>query len=329
MTSTAEKEMRLQVTARRPEAVDVLSLTLAEPGGEALPPGEPGAHIALRLGDRLVRQYSLCNGPGETSHYMIAVKCEAASRGGSDAVHRLRVGDVVPVAPPVNRFPLDRGARHLVLLAGGIGVTPLLSMAKDAAGRGQSFELHYFARTPEHAAFHGDLAGGALGANVTFHFGVAPEAVGGRMDAILGNAPGDSQIYICGPGPFIDRARIVANDHTAASAVHWESFSAEPGTKDDGKEMAAPAKGFEVRLARTGKTLHVGPNDTILQVLQENGVMVDCSCMEGVCGLCITAVLEGEPDHRDEVLTEDEKRDGGHMTVCVSRSKGEVIVLDL
>ncbi|WP_119462604.1 PDR/VanB family oxidoreductase [Rhodospirillaceae bacterium SYSU D60014] len=325
MTSPTAKEMRLQVTALHPEAIDILSLTLADPDGLALPPAGPGAHITLRLAEKLVRQYSLYNGPGEKRHYHIAVKREADSRGGSEAVHRLRVGDIVRVAPPDNKFPLDRSARHLVLLAGGIGITPLLSMAKDARRRGQSFELHYFARTPQHAAFHDFLASHVFASHVQFHFGVEADAVGARMDALLRGAPTGSQLYVCGPNAFIDRARSVAASCQALSAVHWESFTAEPGSRP----AAEATSGFAVRLARTGKTLRVDPGKTILQVLQENGVAVDCSCMEGVCGLCITRVLEGEPEHRDEVLSDEERRSGDLMTVCVSGCKGDLLVLDI
>lgn len=325
MTSSAAKEMRLQVTTLRVEAADILSLTLAHPEGAPLPPIEPGAHIALRLGDGLIRQYSLCNGPGEAREYHIAVKREPASRGGSAAVHRLTVGDMVPVTAPVNRFPVDPSARHLILLAGGIGITPLVCMAKDALRRGQSFELHYFARSQGHAAFHDLLTAGALAHHTTFHFGIASDGVGARMEALLDSAPAGSKLYVCGPDAFIEVARVLGGAHPMLSAVHWESFAAERGAG----AAAEGSSGFAVRLARSGRTLQVAPDKTILQVLQENGVVVDCSCMEGVCGLCITSVLEGEPEHRDEVLTDEEKARGDQMTICVSRCRGELLVLDI
>lgn len=309
----------------RQEAIDILSLTLADPGGRALPPADPGAHITLRLTEMLARQYSLCNGVDEEGHYHIAVKREPNSRGGSEAVHRLRVGDIVRVMPPVNNFPLDRAARHLVFLAGGIGITPFISMVKDARRRGQSFELHYFARTPQHAAFYDFLAGPVLAPHVDFHFGVEADSVAERMDALLREVPNGSQLYVCGPSAFINRARSVAASHQNVSAVRWESFAGEPASHPATEFNV----GFSVHLARTGKTLQVDPDKTVLQVLQENGIAVDCSCMEGVCGLCVTPVLEGQLDHRDEVLSDEEKRSGKFMAVCVSRCKGDLLVLDI
>lgn len=173
----AAGEMLLQVVDRRQEADDVVSLRLVDPAGAPLPAFTPGAHIAVRLGENLIRQYSLCNGPDESDTYSIAVKREVQSRGGSAAVHRLGRGDVVTATLPVNAFGVDWSAPHLVLLAGGIGITPLLSMARHALRRGHSFELHYFARSREHAAFHGALADGPLASHVIFHFGLEAGAV--------------------------------------------------------------------------------------------------------------------------------------------------------
>jgi len=321
----AAGEMQLQVTSRRREAEDVLSLRLADPHGARLPGFTPGAHIALRLGEGLVRQYSLCNGPGEEGAYLIAVKREAQSRGGSAAVHRLAQGDVIAATSPVNAFEVDWSAPHLVLLAGGIGITPLLSMARHAVQRGHSFELHYFARSSAHAAFHGLLADGPMAPHVVFHFGVEPAAVSARLDELLSNRPVGSHLYVCGPVPFMDQARKIADGCANLSAVHWEYFT-PPTPTAEARADSAPCT---VLLARSGKTFEVSADKSILQVLIENGVVVDSSCMEGVCGLCATRVLEGEPDHRDEVLSDDERRCGQLMTVCVSRARGGLLVLDL
>jgi vanillate monooxygenase ferredoxin subunit len=317
-------EMQLQVTALRPEATDILSMRLADPIGTPLPAFTPGAHIALRLGEGLVRQYSLCNGPDDGTAYLIAVKREAQSRGGSAAVHRLSDGDLVAVTPPVNAFPVDWSAPHLLLLAGGIGITPLLSMARHALQRGHSFELHYFARSPEHAAFRSTLCEGALAAHVEFHFGVEADAIGRHLQDLLGSCRAGSHLYLCGPGPFMDQARAIAARCPRLAAVRWEYFA--PSRTP---EPASDASSFAVRLARSGRTLEVPVDKTILQVLIENGVEVDSSCMEGVCGLCLTRVLEGEPDHRDEVLSDEERRRCDLMTVCVSRARGRLLVLDL
>lgn len=345
MRVAASSTLSLAVTARRMEAKDVLSLTLADPDGGMLPDPEPGAHVILRLGEGLVRQYSLCNGPGEAGYYQIAVKREEQSRGGSVAVHALQVGDTLAVGAPVNNFPLDRTAPALVLLAAGIGITPLLSMAKDAADRGQAFELHYFARDKERAAFHDLLVEASFSDRVSFHFGVGRDRVPSRIDEVLAAAPAGAQVYICGPAPFIETARTAVERCPELGGAFWESFGpaksksaddAGPGDGADqsggnqsGGNQSSGDEPFEVVLARSGKTLTVPANKTVLQVLAENGVMVDTSCMEGVCGLCVTDVLEGEPDHRDEVLTDEERRQGNLMTVCVSRCKGPRIVLDI
>lgn len=320
-------DMQLRVIGRRAEAVDILSMRLAAPAGGPLPSWTPGAHIALRLGEGLVRQYSLCNGPEDGAEYVIAVKREPCSRGGSEAVHRLRDGDLVTVAPPVNAFQVDWSASHLVLLAGGIGITPLLSMARHALRRGHSFELHYFVRSLEHAAFRDELRAGALAAHADFHVGVEADAIEAYLRTLLQSRRPGSHLYLCGPGPFMDRARSIAADCPGLADVRWEYFAASPETV--AAAAAAQSTSFVIRLARCGKTLEVPADKTILQVLIENGVAVDSSCMEGVCGLCVTRVLEGEPDHRDEVLSPEERRRCDLMTVCVSRAKGGLLVLDL
>ncbi len=321
----ASGEMQLQVIDRRHEADDVLSLRLAAADGAALPAFTPGAHIALRLGEGLVRQYSLCNGPDERGAYAIAVKREAESRGGSVAMHRLVPGDVVAAAAPVNAFTVDWSAPHLVLLAGGIGITPLLSMARHALQRGHSFELHYFARSAAHAAFHGVLADGPLGAHVVFHFGIQPDAVSALLQELLPTRRTGAHLYVCGPAAFMDEARRIAAGCASLAGIHWEYFTPAAHAPAAGGASAA----CTVRLARSGKTVAVPADKSILQVLIENGVAMDWSCMEGVCGLCATRVLEGEPDHRDEVLSDDDRRCGGLMTVCVSRARGGLLVLDL
>lgn len=320
----AAGEMKLEVIGRRHEADDVLSLRLADPGGAPLPGVTPGAHIALRLGESLVRQYSLCNGPDDSAAYLIAVKREAQSRGGSAAVHCLAQGDVVAAAPPVNAFAVDWSAPHLAFLAGGIGITPLLSMAQHALRRGHSFELHYFARSPSHAAFHGALTDGPLAPHVSFHFGIDSDAVSSRLKDLLLTRRAGSHLYVCGPTPFMDEARRIAAGCANLTGIHWEYFTPPAPAPQTGGSTACT-----VRLARSGKTLEVPADKSILQVLIENAVAVDSSCMEGVCGLCATRVLEGEPDHRDEALSDDDRQRGSLMTVCVSRARGGVLVLDL
>lgn len=320
--SPAGAEMRLRVASVRTEAIDIVSLELVDPDGGRLPAATPGSHIHLRLGEDLVRQYSICNGPGDDRAYRIAVKREPASRGGSAAVHALRPGDIVAASRPLNNFEVDWRAERLVLVAGGIGITPLLAMARHALHRGHPFGLHYFARSPEHAAFHGLLREEMPG-RVSFHFGVAPERVGQHLRDVIGTGPGNAQLYLCGPRAFMDVARSVSESCPNISAVKWEYFMASD------KPPGGDAEGFAVRLAQSGKTFDVPPGKTILEVLRENGVEVEYSCREGMCGMCMTEVLEGEPDHRDDFLDEGVKRDGDLMMICVSRCKGKLLVLNL
>jgi len=320
--------MKLRVTERVVEAADIVSLRLADPAGATLPAAPPGAHVVLRLAEGLARQYSLCNGPGETAAFQIAVKREAASRGGSEAVHRLAPGDAVEVSAPVDRFPLDRHASHLVLLGGGIGITPLLSMAADATHRGQPCELHYFARDEENVAFREKLSEDALAWCTRLHLGLDAAGTGARLDELLKAAPAGAQVYACGPAPFIECARALTAATAGLGEFHWESFSPAEGEPQPAHDAGSADGTFTVRLARSGKVLRVEAGKSVLQVLQANGVMVDNSCMEGTCGLCATRVLAGIPEHRDEVLTDKEK-EAGDMCLCVSRSRTEEIVLDL
>ena len=325
MRSQATASLNLRVSAVCMEAEDILSLKLAHPSGSSLPDAGPGAHITLQLNGGYLRQYSICNNPITDGFYHIAVKREAESRGGSAAIHSLCEGDTISVRPPTNNFVLDRSASHLILLAGGIGITPLLGMAKDAWSRRQSFEIHYFARDAQYAAFVNLLKESPFSDCVQFHFGVDLGEVWRSFEALLGKAPAKSQLYVCGPAGFIELARSMAKARENLSAVFWESFSS--GTR----QLSDPAFGheFKVKLAGTDQVFAVPSEKTVLQVLQENGVTIDSSCMEGVCGLCATRVLEGEPDHRDEVLTDSERREDKLMTVCVSRCKGELIVLEV
>lgn len=298
------------------ETSNVVSLRLARADGGELPAFTPGSHIKLRLGPDLLRQYSLCNGPDEMCAYVIAVKREEASRGGSATVHRLSVGDTISVSPPVDAFPLDWSAGHLLLLAGGIGLTPLLSMARHAVARGHAFSLHYFARSEEEAAFAGVLADADFSGRVQFHFGLSGKDAQSRLAEILDGAPDDAHAYICGPRAFMDAARRLAEGRLGAAAVHWESFGGGSAVAS-----AATDGSFQIQIGRGGPVVTVPSNRTILQALQAEGFDVECSCLEGVCGMCATNVLEGVPDHRDEFLTDEAKESNEMMMVCVSRAQ--------
>jgi vanillate O-demethylase ferredoxin subunit len=305
-------------------AIDVKLCRLEPVAGGELPAASPGAHIDVHVAPGIVRQYSLCGGPADRSSYVIAVKLEPESRGGSRHIHEnFAAGATLWISAPRNHFPLDIQAGRHLLLAGGIGVTPLLSMARHLQAASGDFHLHYFARSVEHAAFDTVLRDAALSGRVTLHYGLDAAEVDERLDAILAS-PGDAEhLYVCGPRAFMDAALRRAQPDWPSARVHTEYFSAKLAQDDD-----AEPRSFHVRLARTGGEYEVGPDQSIVSALAQHEVYIDTSCEEGLCGTCIVDVLDGIPDHRDEVLSDDEKRAGTRIVPCVSRSKSKVIVLD-
>jgi len=317
---------KLTVTVRavRDEALDVRSFELVAAEGSALPPFTPGSHIDVEVAPGIVRQYSLCSDPRETDRYLIAVKREPASRGGSAGMHeRVRAGDRLTIGEPRNNFALAADASHHLLIAGGIGITPLLAMAQHLLATGASFQLVYFSRSIAHTAFRDVLSAPEYRGRVTFHYALEPEQVRAYLRKLLWEHPPGAHLYLCGPRPFMDLVETTAAPTWAPSSVHLEYFAADPAA------LAGPSEGFIVKLARHGGEFTVPEGRTIIEVLAENGIGVDTSCEQGVCGTCITGVLEGEPDHRDVFLTDEEKRAGDRMTICVSRAKSARLVLDL
>ena len=312
--------VRVFVAGKRQVGEGIVSFEL-EPVDGRLPTFQPGAHIDVHLPNGLVRQYSLVNGPGEQGRYVIGVKLEAGSRGGSSCLHALvREGDVLAISEPRNNFPLRRDSFRTVLIAGGIGVTPLLSMAQALHVSSLDFALHYFAQSSEYVAFADILD--ALGDRVTFHLGLSPAATGEAMRTLLAS-PGEGQnVYICGPGPMLDAARATAS---AAGwpdrAVHFEYFK--------NTTQLDTSTTFDVELARSALTLAVPQGSSIMEVLRNNGVAVPSSCEQGACGTCVVTVLAGEPDHQDVYLNDSERTAGDRMTICVSRSRTPRLVLDI
>jgi vanillate O-demethylase ferredoxin subunit len=316
--------LSVRVDRIQPEAIDIVSLRLSPEHRQALPPSAAGSHVDVHLAPGLVRQYSLCNGPDEQDHYLIAVKREPNSRGGSSALHtQVKPGDRLTVGPPRNNFPLHAEAAHHVLLAGGIGITPILSMAKHLESTGASYQLEYFTRSPQHAAFRDLLSSPPFGARVHFHYAAEPDALPVCLGHLLQHRSENAHLYVCGPRPFMDLAQAAAVPAWPSESVHVEYFAADPGSSADA------GAAFEVKLTRTGRTYVVPEGKTIVQVLAENGIPIEVSCEQGICGTCLTGVLEGTPDHRDMFLTDDEKRAGDKLTPCVSRAKSRLLVLDL
>lgn len=306
------------------ETQDVRVFELESADGSTLPPFTPGAHIDVHLGPGLVRQYSLCNGPLETGSYVIGVKREVASRGGSAALHdKIHEGDILQVSVPRNNFELRDTAGHYMLIAGGIGITPMLSMARHLLVRGASFELHYFARSIAQTAFHAALSVPEFGGRVDFHYALDASAVRAKLRKILWERKPNAHLYLCGPRPFMDTVEEVASATWPPDAVHLEYFSA------DASALAAPCESFTVRLARSGGEYLIPAEQSIAQALAQYGIYLDLSCEQGVCGTCLTGVLAGEPDHRDSFLNDDERRACDKVMPCVSRSRSEFLVLDL
>ncbi|TPQ23253.1 PDR/VanB family oxidoreductase [Streptomyces sporangiiformans] len=307
-------EAELVVSRREPAADGVLTLTLRHPLGEELPAWEPGAHIDVLLGPDLERQYSLCGDPADRSAWRIGVLREPDGRGGSAYVHgELREGDKVRVRGPRNNFALEPAPRYR-FVAGGIGITPILPMLAAADAAGAQWTLLYGGRTRNSMAFTEELA--AYGDRVT----IAPQDESGLLDlgSVLDDVPEGTLVYCCGPGPLLD----AVEERCPGGVLHVERF--QPKEQETG-----PDSEFEVVLERTGKTLTVPVGVSVLDTVRDAGVEVLYSCTEGTCGTCETDVLEGTPDHRDSVLTDEEREAGETMLICVSRCRGQRLVLDL
>ncbi|WLG53539.1 PDR/VanB family oxidoreductase [Pseudomonas sp. FP1742] len=307
------------VTSRNNEALDICSYELASVEGHALPAFSAGAHIDVHLLGGIVRQYSLCNRPDEHQCYRIGVLKDAASRGGSKSLHEhIHVGDRLQISAPRNLFPLVPQARRSLLFAGGIGITPILSMAEHLAHEGAEFELHYCARSHQHAAFVERLKSSPFADRVHLHFDSVLD-----ITAILANPQADQHLYTCGPGGFMQHVLDGAiAQGWAEENLHREHFSAAPvDTRADGS--------FSIKLGSTGQVFEVPADKTAVQVLQSHGIEVAISCEQGICGTCLTRVLEGIPDHRDLFLTEDEQAANDQFTPCCSRARSAMLVLDL
>lgn len=298
----------------------VTGLELAPLEGH-VPTFQPGAHVDLHLPNGLVRQYSITNGPGEMLAYRIAVKREPNSRGGSAAIcDGLRVGDVLAVSEPRNNFPLRRDATHTIFIAGGIGVTPLLAMARALQRSRLGFDFHAFARSAAHLPLADELE--ALGDNLVRHLGLDPDATAEQIRRLLGTYRFGQQVYVCGPGPMLERARTLAADlGWPDEAVHFEYFS--------NTRRIDTSSSFTVELARSALSLAVPAGKSILEVLREHGIAVPSSCEQGACGTCLARVLEGEPEHQDVYLNSSERAGNTVMMTCVSRARSARLVLDI
>jgi vanillate O-demethylase ferredoxin subunit len=329
--SPTEQRLKLRVRAISWEAEGVLALELVPlAAGERLPPVEAGAHVDVHLpadAGNAVRSYSLHNAPGEQHRYCIAVNRDAASRGGSRWVHEhLRAGQVLEVSPPRNHFALHEGPAPAVLIAGGIGITPLLAMARRCVAERRRWQLVHAVRSRAHAAFAGALAelqrASAPGmAAVRWHFDDEAGAVFDVASAVAAAAP-EAHLYACGPAPML-KAFEAATAGRPREQVHLERFGAPADAAQ------APSGGFVVNLRKSGRSVPVPAGRSILQALQAAGLTPPYSCGEGVCGTCEAKVLAGVPEHRDFVLSAQEQAANDRMMICCSGARTPALDLDL
>lgn len=306
--------MKLLVRDLRWEAQDVLSVALADPAGGDLPAWTPGAHVDVRLSAGLERQYSLCSDPADRGQWRIAVLREPDGRGGSRFVHeRLRPGAIVDVRGPVNTFELRPSARYL-FLAGGIGITPILPMIRHAAAQGVPWRLTYLGRSRARMAFRDDpLLRTPRATLVNGGFDLASWADG---------VTGDTAVYCCGPARLLDAIGELARNWPPGT-LRVERFVPVP------VPATATNGAFRVICARSGHAVQVAANRSILECLEEAGTAVMSSCRAGVCGTCETRLLDGRPEHRDSILSQQERDAGETMMICVSRASTSELVLDV
>ncbi|PHM20266.1 MAG: oxidoreductase [Curvibacter sp. PD_MW3] len=321
--------LSVRVARKAVEAQDIVTLELVAADGSALPAFGAGAHVDVQLpdgkgGPGITRQYSLCNDPTETHRYLIGVLRDPASRGGSQAVHELvKEGDVLQISTPKNHFPLAHDAKKSLLLGGGIGITPILCMAERLANTGADFELHYATRSPERTAFRERIAGSGFAKQVQFHFDDGDAAQKLDLAKLLAQPQAGTHLYVCGPKGFMDAVLNTAREKGwPEEQLHYEFFGATVEKSDSDAS-------FEIKLASSGRIVMVPKDKTVTQALAEAGVEILMSCEQGVCGTCLTRVLEGVPDHKDSYLTPEEQAANDQFLPCCSRSKTPQLVLDL
>lgn len=313
----------VKIVSKEPAAEGVMRFELRPTESGCLPEFSAGAHIDVRLPNGAVRQYSLCNDPSERDRYEIAVLLDPSGRGGSRSAHvDLSTGDLLQISVPRNQFPLHP-ARHSILLAGGIGITPMLSMAEQLTQDGASFELHYCARSNARMAYKDRILRSHYAGQTYFHFDDGDPIQRFDANQVLAHPDVDVHLYVCGPQGFMDYVINSARQlHWADTSIHFEYFSAPKVTANGRGE-------FEVQLASSGMLIKVPAGKSIAQALGDAGIAVPLSCEQGICGTCLVGVLDGIPEHRDYYLSEDAKATNRQVTLCCSRALSPRLVLDL
>lgn len=319
---TTTPTLRPLVVSRKQQiARDIHLFELRDPAGAALPAFTAGAHLPLQVPSGAMRQYSLCNDPQETDRYQVAVKREAAGRGGSvSLVDGIDEGDTLRVGEPQNLFALSDKARSFILVGGGIGITPMMAMVRQLQAEGlRPFRLYYFTRDAEGTAFLDELREPELAGRVMVHHDHGDPAQSFDLWKIFEKVASGAHVYCCGPKGLMDTVKDMTG-HWPDSAIHFESFGGDTQPRADDRP-------FEVVLQRSGQRVAVGARQSILEALRQAGTTVPSSCESGTCGSCKVPLLEGEADHRDLVLLPEER--ASQVMVCVSRARGDCLVLDL
>jgi len=309
------------VKNRHVEGGNIAVMEFESATSATLPKVEAGAHIDVHLPNGMVRQYSLCQNPNDEGKFRLGILRDPESRGGSvSAFDEIKDGMQIQVSEPKNLFPLLK-AKHSVLIGGGIGITPLITMAYQLASEGTSFELHYCGASPENCAFVDEIKNGELAKYTTFHFKSEGASHRAFFESAIKDIDLETHIYTCGPVGFMDWVINLATTHDfPEQQIHKEYFQVETDTSGDS---------FEVVAERSGKIIMVEAGETILQALAKEGIEIEMSCEQGVCGTCMCDVIEGEPDHRDVYFTDEEKASNEQILVCCSRSKTPRLVLDI
>ncbi|MBU0588272.1 MAG: PDR/VanB family oxidoreductase [Gammaproteobacteria bacterium] len=316
--------LSVRVERKAVEALDISTFELVATNGGPLPAFSAGSHVDVQLPGGITRQYSLCNDPKETHSYLIGVLRDEASRGGSRAMHdSVQEGTELLISAPKNHFPLAHEARRSLLMAGGIGVTPILCMAERLAISGADFEMHYSTRSLERTAFRQRIQDSAYASRVQFHHDDGDAAQKLDLDTLLATPQEGVHLYVCGPKGYMDAVLGTARARGwPEKQLHFEFFGAEVAASDRDAS-------FEIKLASSGRIVMVPKDKTVAQALAEAGVEIMMSCEQGVCGTCLTRVLEGVPDHKDSYLTPEEQAANDQFTPCCSRAKTPRLVLDL
>jgi vanillate O-demethylase ferredoxin subunit len=316
--------LTVRVARKTTEALGICTFELVDVAGNTLPAFSAGSHIDVHLPGALTRQYSLCNDSRDSHRYLIGVLKDPATRGGSKAMHDLiNEGDVLPISLPKNHFALAHDATRSLLLAGGIGITPILCMAERLWTIGADFEMHYAARSLERMAFHRRIVASAFAPKVHFHFD--DQAAEQQLDlvSLLARPRDGDHLYVCGPKGFMDAVLGTARAQGwPEQRLHHEFFGAEVAKSVDDES-------FEVKLASSGRIVTVPREMTVVEALRAIGVEIPTSCEQGICGTCSTRVLEGEPHHKDLYLSPEEQAANDHFIPCCSRARSPVLVLDL